>query len=78
MNNDMSFMRILYEAIKLTFTILWQLIKFIVHYTPLALVTIAKTKREITDAVVSEYQDIQKRKREEELNAKIRALRERI
>lgn len=78
MNNEMSFTQILIKSIKLTFSILWQLIKFIVHYTPLALITIARAKREITDAVVDTYQDVQKRRREEELNAKIRALKERI
>lgn len=78
MNNDMSFTHILFKSIKLTLSILWQLIKFIVRYTPLALITIARAKREITDAVVDTYQDVQKRRREEELNAKIRALKERI
>lgn len=78
MNNEMSFTQILLKSIKLTFSILWQLIKFIVRYTPLALITIARAKREMTDAVVDTYQDVQKRRREEELNAKIRALKERI
>lgn len=78
MNNEMSFTQILFKSIKLTLNILWQLIKFIVRYTPLALITIARAKREITDAVVDTYQDVQKRRREEELNAKIRALKERI
>jgi hypothetical protein len=41
------------------------------------LITIARAKREITNAVVNEYQDVQKQRREEELNAKIRALKER-
>ena len=77
MNNDMTFTQILFKSIKLTFTILWQIIKFIVRYTPLALITIARAKREITDAVVDTYQDVQKRRREEELNVKIRALKER-
>lgn len=77
MNNEMTFTQILIKSIKLTFSILWQLIKFIVRYTPLALITIARAKREITDAVVDTYQDVQKRRREEELNAKIRALKER-
>lgn len=78
MNNEMSFTQILFKSIKLTLNILWQLIKFIVRYTSLALITIARAKREITDAVVDTYQDVQKRRREEELNAKIRALKERI
>lgn len=77
MNNEMSFTQILFKSTKLTFSILWHLIKFIVRYTPLALITIARAKREITDAVVDTYQDVQKRRREEELNAKIRALKER-
>lgn len=78
MNSEMTFTQILFKSIKLTFTILLQLIKFIVRYTPLALITIARAKREITDAVVNEYQDVQKRRREEELNAKITALKGRI
>ena len=75
MNTDMTFTQILFKSIKLTFRILWQLIKFIVRYTPLALLTLAKAKREITDTVVDTYQDVQKRRREEELNEKIRALK---
>lgn len=78
MNNEMSFTQIFFKSIKLTFSIMWQIIKFIVRYTPLTLITIARAKREITDAVVDTYQDVQKRRREEELNAKIRALKERI
>lgn len=75
MNNEMTFTKILFKSIKLTLTILWQLIKFIIRYTPLALIAIARAKREITDAVVDTYQDVQKRRREEELNEKIRALK---
>lgn len=75
MNNEMTFTQILFKSIKLMLSILWQLIKFIVRYTPLTLITIARAKREITDAVVDTYQDVQKRRREEELNEKIRALK---
>lgn len=75
MNKEITFTQILFKSIKLTFRIVWQLIKFIVRYTPLALITIAKAKCEITDAVVDTYQDVQKRRREEELNEKIRALK---
>lgn len=75
MNTDMTFTQILFKSIKLMFRILWQLLKLIVRYTPLALITIAKAKREITNAVIDSYQDVQKRKREEELNAKIRGLK---
>jgi len=74
--NETTFLSILFEAIKLTFKILW-LTKFIIRHTPKAVVTVAKAKRELTDTLVNEYQNIQKHIREEELNAKIRALKER-
>jgi alpha-ketoglutarate-dependent taurine dioxygenase len=75
MKNETTFLSILFEAIKLTFKVLWQVTKFIVRHTPKAVVTVAKAKRELTDTLVNEYQNIQKHIREEELNAKIRALK---
>lgn len=76
MKNSTSFLSILFKAIKLAFKVLWQLIKFIVRHTPKAVVTVAKAKRELTDTISNEYQNIQKHIREEELNPKIRALKD--
>lgn len=67
----------LLNASGLLLKLTWQATKFIVRNAPKAIVTIAHVKREITDAIVDEYQSVQKYRREEELNQKIRALKER-
>jgi alpha-ketoglutarate-dependent taurine dioxygenase len=62
---------------KLLLGLSWQATKFIVRNTPKAIVTLAHAKRELIDTIAQEYQNIQKHIREEQLNEKIRALKER-
>ena len=75
-HHEPSFKKELYNATKLILGLSWQATKFIVHNTPKAIVTIAHAKREVIDAVTHKYQNVQKHIREEQLNEKIRALKE--